>query len=139
MTLVRFIPTAARSEPGSEPQAEETVRRASPPTGQVPSRKVDVMVRKTMKHAQLDVILDRLAQNPDTFELEGRKLAAELEKSGSDLEITNPETWQRGPLLPREHNRISIENQLRNEVDNRIQLDRESEARLARRVEFARY
>jgi RNA polymerase sigma factor (sigma-70 family) len=97
------------------------------------------MVRKTMKHAQLDVILDRLAQNPDTFELEGRKIAAELEKSGSDLEITNPETWQRGPLLPREHNRISIENQLRNEVDNRIQLDRESEARLARRVEFARY
>jgi RNA polymerase sigma factor (sigma-70 family) len=96
------------------------------------------MVGQIMKHAELDVILDRLAQNPDKFEAQGRKLAAEFDSKGIELEITNPETWHRTVSLPRETNRISIENQLRAEIEDMIHLDRESEARLARRIEFAR-
>jgi RNA polymerase primary sigma factor len=41
--------------------------------------------------------------------------------------------------LPRETNRISIENQLSAEIEDMIHMDRETEARLARRIEFARF
>lgn len=97
------------------------------------------MKDKILKHTELDLILDRLAQNPDTFEAECRAYAKKLDAKGTDLEITNPETWHRAVSLPRESQRISVEQQLRTEVDDILSLDREAEARLARRIEFARF
>lgn len=93
---------------------------------------------KSIKHAKLDTILDRLAQNHATFEAECRLVAAEFDRDNVNLEITNPRTWHRTDALPRESHRISIEHQLRSEIDDMIHLGKEDEARLARRVEFAR-
>lgn len=97
------------------------------------------MVGKQMKHPELDLILDRLAQNPETFEAETKSLAVQFDKKRTDLEIANPASWHREVRLPRESNRISVENQLRTEIDDIVHLDREAEARLARRIEFARF
>jgi RNA polymerase primary sigma factor len=93
---------------------------------------------KSIKHAKLDLILDRLAQNPESFEAECKLLAAELDRENTNLEITNPRTWHRTGSLPRESHRITIEHQLRSEIDDLLHLGKEEEARLARRVEFAR-
>lgn len=93
---------------------------------------------KTIRHAKLDAVLDRLAQNPPTFEAECKSLAAEFDRDNVNLEITNPRTWHRNTSLPRESHRISIEHQLRSEIDDIIHLGKEEEARLARRIEFAR-
>ncbi|MBL8859360.1 MAG: sigma-70 family RNA polymerase sigma factor [Planctomycetes bacterium] len=93
---------------------------------------------KNIKHAKLDQILDRLAQNPDTFAAECEKLAARFDKDNSDLEITDPRTWHKDQPIPRDLGRRSIEHQLRAEIDDIIHIDREEEARLARRIEFAR-
>jgi len=93
---------------------------------------------KTIKHAKLDTILDRLAQNPDTFAAEALALAAEYDRDNVNLEITNPHSWHRNEALPRESHRISVEHQLRSEIDDILHLDKVTEAQLARRVEFAR-
>ncbi len=97
------------------------------------------MKDKILKHTELDLVLDRLAQNPDVFEAECKAFAKKLDAKGTDLEITNPETWHRQNALPRESTRISVEQQLRTEVDDILSLDRETEAQLARRIEFARF
>jgi len=97
------------------------------------------MKDRILKHEELDTILDRLAQNPDTFEAECKAVARTLDAKGTDLEIANPESWHRETSVPRESHRISVEHQLRSEVDDIKNLDRESEAKLARRIEFARF
>jgi RNA polymerase sigma factor (sigma-70 family) len=93
---------------------------------------------KSIKHAKLDTILDRLAQNPETFAAEAQALAAEFDRDNVSIEITNPRSWHKNQALPRESHRIPVEHQLRSEIDDILHLDKESEARLARRVEFAR-
>ena len=97
------------------------------------------MKDRILKHADLDEILDRLAQNPDSFEQECKAQARKLDAKGTDLEITNPETWHKPDTAPTESHRISVEQQLRSEVDDILSLDRETEAKLARRIEFARF
>ena len=42
---------------------------------------------KSIKHAKLDTILDRLAQNHATFEAESRLVAAEFDRDNVNLEI----------------------------------------------------
>ena len=96
------------------------------------------MSGKVITNAELDSILDRLAQNPETLERRARKLVADLDTKGAELEIVNPETWHKNTRLPRDPHRFSLENQLRAEIDDIIQLDREQEAKLARRIELAR-
>jgi RNA polymerase sigma factor (sigma-70 family) len=96
------------------------------------------MEAKIITNEELDLILDRLAQNPETFERRARKLAADLDTKGAELEIVNPESWHKNARLPRDPHRFSLENQLRAEIDDIIHLDREKEARLARRIELAR-
>lgn len=98
------------------------------------------MKERILKHAALDEILDRLAQNPDAFEAECKAEARKLDAKGIDLEITNPETWHKPDVAAHgEPPRITVENQLRFEVDDIVSLDRVNEARLARRIEFARF
>ncbi len=99
------------------------------------------MVGLVTKHTDLDTVLDRLATNLDTFDVELEKVAAEYNAKNIQLEITDPESWHTHTgtsRIPRTGARFSIESQLRNEVDAITILDRANEARLARRIEFAR-
>ena len=96
------------------------------------------MVAKMLKHSELDAVLDRFAVTPDTFEKDMQTLAVEYDAKAIDLEITDPATWHRGTKTTREGARFSIESQLRTEVDSITIMDRESESKLARRIEFAR-
>lgn len=94
------------------------------------------MLAKTIRHEELDRHLDRFSKSPDTFEDEARRLAKELDKAGTDLEITDPSTWQgMGGIA---ESRVSMQGQFRRDVDHIEPLEREPEARLARRIEFAR-
>lgn len=97
------------------------------------------MKKKTMTHAELDRRLDELATDPETFQHRARELVRELDQKVLDLEITNPLAW-RNPLAPAvEGARMSLESQLRRDVDSIRLLSRREEERLARRIEFARY
>ncbi len=99
------------------------------------------MVGLVLKHADLDLVLDRLAANPETFDEQLEKLAIEYDAKNVTLEIADPATWHSTAAtsrVPREGARFSIETQLRSEVDAITILDRANEARLARRVAFAR-
>lgn len=99
------------------------------------------MVGLVLKHAELDAVLDRLAQSHETFDAEVEKLAVEFDAKGAQLEIADPAGWHKAgsvSRVPREGARFSIETQLRSEVDAISILDREAEARLARRIAFAR-
>lgn len=96
------------------------------------------MVGHIISHTQLDERLSRLAQTPDRFLARARRLAQEFDRKGWDLEISNPERWRKVPQANREVSRASLDNQLRAEIENLISMDRDEEARLARRIEFAR-
>jgi RNA polymerase sigma factor (sigma-70 family) len=104
-------------------------------------QKESTMVGLVLKHSELDAVLDRLAERPENFEAEIQKLAVESDAKNVQLEIADPATWHKlgaTTRVPREGARFSIETQLRSEVDAIEILDREAEARLARRIEFAR-
>ncbi len=92
-----------------------------------------------MTHDQLNARLDALAESPDLFEERARELAIEMDAKGIDLEISDPVTWRKSSSFaqPTKSTR-SVEDQFREEVGRIIVLDRESEAQLARRIEFAR-
>lgn len=96
------------------------------------------MVGQIINHAELDLILDQLAQNPETFAAEALKLAEAYDSKGVELEITNPESWRKHARTERDTSKRSVENQLRSEIEDIKLLDRADETRLARRVEFAR-
>lgn len=93
------------------------------------------MARKVLSHIELDRYLDEFATQPDTFQRRALELIETFDKQSIDLEITDPATWHRNgtPVTS-----ATIENQLRADIDNILILDREPEARLARRIEFAR-
>jgi RNA polymerase sigma factor (sigma-70 family) len=93
------------------------------------------MVRNQLSHSQLDARLDELAQNPGTFQTRALELAAEFDRKGIDLEITDPATWHKSGVPVQQ---VAIDNQLRADVDQMVIMGREEEARLARRIEFAR-
>jgi len=93
---------------------------------------------KLITHQQLDERLDRFAADPDTFAAKCLELAAELDRDNVALEISDPLSWRRQVERPSGGPRVSLTQQFRSEVDSIIVLDREPEARLARRVEFAR-
>ncbi|MCZ6598794.1 MAG: sigma-70 family RNA polymerase sigma factor [Planctomycetota bacterium] len=88
-------------------------------------------------HQALDRRLDPAAKVPGRFEKLTDRLIEELDRSGQDLEITDPLAWRR-PATPREGRRVSPLQQFRLDVDGMFHLDRQDEARLARRIEFAR-
>ena len=96
------------------------------------------MARKIITHAELDERLDALAKAPDTFAEGCLALAGELDRAGVGLEISDPLSWRRPKTAEQASTRVTLAQQFRSEVDAMIVLDREPEARLARRVEFAR-
>src|SRR5690349_12774613 len=90
---------------------------------------------KLLTHKDLDQQLDALAVHPDTFAAGCAALAAELDRSGTGLEITDPLTWRKSPAPGKAQARVTLAQQFRSEVDAMIILPREPEARLARRIE----
>jgi len=88
---------------------------------------------------ELDLKLDRLAGNLDTFSRHARKLAERLHHDGIDLEVVPPGSWRREDSRPARTGVASVEEQLRTEIDLIQTMDRAAEARLARRIEWARY
>jgi RNA polymerase sigma factor (sigma-70 family) len=96
------------------------------------------MTRTTLSLEQLDKRLDRLAARPDGFEAGAKRLARDLDRQDVDLEIRDPRTWRKGTRAsPPE--KVSFLHQFRHDVDDMVIMDRNEEARHARRVEFARH
>jgi RNA polymerase sigma factor (sigma-70 family) len=96
------------------------------------------MATKIITHAELDERLDGLASAPEAFVAGSLTLAAELDRAGLGLEVTDPLSWRRPTTPEQAASRVTLAQQFRREVDAMIVLDREPEARLARRIEFAR-
>ena len=96
------------------------------------------MNKTTIRQQDLDRWLDELAHEPESYDAGLEKLVAEHDHDGLRLLLEDPLSW-RDPLPAQAESRArSIEEQFRIEVDRiRIQT-REEEARLARRIEFAR-
>jgi RNA polymerase primary sigma factor len=82
----------------------------------------------------LDRILDAGAARPERFDAIVDELILRLDDEDADLEISDPQSWRRGESAPR----TSFAQQFRADVDAILTLNREEEARLARRIEFAR-
>lgn len=132
---------ADRSFPRRDSSHGPKTRRTAPrrvATRNVPSGG-DRTDRKVYPNADLDRRLREAAADLDSYEATARALIAELDAEGYDLEISDP-TQRRKPVAestatgPR-----SIEDQFRAEVDAIELHDREQEADLARRIEFARW
>lgn len=95
------------------------------------------MARRRITHDELDRRLDELARDPEHFEAGLGSLTTELDSAGVDLEITDPTSWRKPSVGPSDV-RVPLRQQFRHEVESMTIMDRESEARLARRIEFAR-
>jgi RNA polymerase sigma factor (sigma-70 family) len=96
-------------------------------------------VKNTIRMQDLDRRLDRAAKDPDKFVASARRIARDLDRRGAALELDPPSAWRK----PTEESdrptaRPTLAQQFRSEVDEILPMDREEEARLARRVEFAR-
>lgn len=88
-------------------------------------------------HADLDALLTPLAEDHETFTARARELAIEWNRHDVELEVLSSEDWRDVTHLPRA-GVATIEEQLRAEIDSIRLMDREEEARHARRIEFAR-
>ncbi|MCI0548054.1 MAG: hypothetical protein L0027_12325, partial [Candidatus Rokubacteria bacterium] len=96
------------------------------------------MARKTISLARLDRRLDPAAEAPETFEALASALIDELDAEGRDLEIRDPWTWRRsGGRRPSAQGANPLQ-QFRQDVEDIVILERDEEARLARRIDFAR-
>jgi len=94
------------------------------------------MHSQIVSHAELDGFLDEFAQDHDTFEAKAKRLARSFERRHMDLEVSDPQSWRKPAAA--DVDRPSIDSQLRADIDRYILLEREPEARLARRIAFAR-
>jgi RNA polymerase primary sigma factor len=105
--------------------------------GQRGERQANV-ARRIITQTDLDGRLGRLAQEPDSFAKKAAALAARLDKTDTRLELRDPSSWRK-PIDPETPPaRVPLTQQFRAEVESILPLDRETEARLARRIEFAR-
>jgi len=92
---------------------------------------------KTLTHKQLDERLDRFARTPEAFVRKCQRLIRDLDAKRVDLEVSDPSNWRSGAPFE-EGARVPLSQQFRSDVDSIVIHDREDEARLARRIEFAR-
>jgi RNA polymerase sigma factor (sigma-70 family) len=88
-------------------------------------------------HLELDERLDDLAKDLGAFDENLLSLARELHAAHVRLEVTHPSSWKRS-TPEASGNRVPLRRQFRAEVDSITIMDREEEARLARRIELAR-
>lgn len=96
-------------------------------------------MKDTIRPSDLDRRLDRAAGDTEKFNASARRIARDLDRRGVDLDLGDPMQWRREAAEDdRPGARSSLAQQFRSEVDEIITMDREEEARLARRIEFAR-
>jgi RNA polymerase sigma factor (sigma-70 family) len=91
---------------------------------------------KIVSHGELDALLDELAREPESFVAKARDLARTFDRQHRDLEISDPQSWR--TAAAEDVDRPTIDSQLRADIDHFTLLAREPEARLARRIVFAR-
>ncbi|MFT5286402.1 MAG: RNA polymerase sigma factor (sigma-70 family) [Planctomycetota bacterium] len=92
------------------------------------------MTDKTfISHVKLDELLSGYALTPETYTAQAERLARRLDKADTLLELSDPMDWH-GPV----NHKSSFVNQFDAEVDSIVKLDRETEAELARRIDFSR-
>lgn len=91
-------------------------------------------MHKLFPHNELDRTLDAVLERPERFEAIAQELIARLDSEDADLEVSDPQSWRRGSVPAK----TSFVQQFRADVDAIIPLSRVEEARLARRIEFAR-
>jgi len=96
-------------------------------------------MKKLVKYDDVDRALEPLAEDIESFEARARDLAAQWNDEQVALELPSPLTWRQPVEAARPTGVASIEEQLRAEIDTILLMDREEEARLARRIEFARH
>lgn len=94
--------------------------------------------RKSITSDELDQLLDGFAQDIDSYDEHARELAGKLNEEDSSLLLASPDSWRQGQPRIGHGGVASIEEQLRAEIDTIQTMDREAEARLARRIELAR-
>jgi len=94
-------------------------------------------IRELKTLVELDELLDRYALDPDGFEGKVRRRAQAWNKGDYDLELRDSVSW-RDPARRVVSPIGSIEDQLRSEIECITIMEREVEARHARRIEFAR-
>ena len=94
-----------------------------------------MIAQKVLSHDELDFLLGALAASPDTFEGELEELVERFDEEGARLEIRDPESYRKAEEPPRS---TSFAEQFRADVDSILLMDREEEARHARRIVFAR-
>ena len=97
------------------------------------------MKNTLINNSELDAMLDVLSGDLDSFEAKGRKLAKKWNKESQEFELRSSDEWHKSGSTRGAKGVLSIEDQLRNEIDNILVMDREFEARHARRIEIARY
>ena len=95
------------------------------------------MTSKVLTLAELDTRLDLLMATPEVFEGQCLTWIESLDRRKVALEVRDPETWRDRSRSKPVKLRGALE-QLRADVETILTLDREEEARLARRIEFAR-
>lgn len=96
------------------------------------------MKNTQIKQEALDKELSHLAQDIDVYDQGLSDLVDQYDALGLDLEIHDPETWRVELTASPGRRAHSVEDQFRSEVDRIVLQDREDEARLARRIAFAR-
>ncbi len=92
-------------------------------------------MQKTLNPLALNDRLDAAAVDPDGFAQSCLELAQELDAADIDLELADPLTWRSSSAGPRHTGYL---HQFRSDVDSIRIMDRDEEARHARRIEFAR-
>lgn len=93
------------------------------------------MARHLLTHDDLDRQLDLFAEDPESFAAKCETWIEELDRKRFALEVRGTSTWRR-ELNP--SSSLSFVDQFRADVESIEHMDREEEARLARRIEFAR-
>lgn len=96
------------------------------------------MKAKNITPHELDRRLSLAAQDHASYDQAVSDLIVELDERGTELTLEDPLTWRDGGATGERRTPRSLEEQFRSEVDAIQILDREAEARLARRIEFAR-
>ena len=93
---------------------------------------------KIITHAELDEKLTKVASEPEAFARKCQRLIRDLDARGVDLEISDPIAWRSLTDQMDPSSRVPLSQQFRSDVDGIAIQGREDEARLARRIEFAR-
>jgi hypothetical protein len=98
---------------------------------------------RTLAQCELDLALDQFAEEPEQFAWQAKARARELNDAEIDLELADSSQWREPDLETSLPGTIGLrsppETHFRAEVAAIAPLDALGEARLARRIEFARW